>query len=174
MAKTLQYGGLTVAKELDDFLREEVVKGIDVDADKFWSSLELILEDFGPRNKLLLNKREELQKQIDEWHISKKDKGHDHESYVEFLKEINYLLDEGEDFQITTENVDEEIKTIAGAQLVVPVMNARFSLNAANARWGSLYDALYGTDMISEEGGAERGGAYNPVRGDRVIAFSKK
>jgi len=174
MAKTLQYGGLTVAKELDDFLREEVVQGIDVDADKFWSSLELILEDFGPRNKLLLNKREELQKQIDEWHISKKDKGHDHESYVEFLKEINYLLDEGEDFQITTENVDEEIKTIAGAQLVVPVMNARFSLNAANARWGSLYDALYGTDMISEEGGAERGGAYNPVRGDRVIAFSKK
>ena len=174
MAKTLQYGGLTVAKELDDFLREEVVKGIDVDADKFWSSLELILEDFGPRNKLLLNKREELQKQIDEWHISKKDKGHDHESYVEFLKEINYLLDEGEDFQITTENVDEEIKTIAGAQLVVPVMNARFSLNAANARWGSLYDALYGTDVISEEGGAERGGAYNPVRGDRVIAFSKK
>ena len=93
MAKTLQYGGLTVAKELDDFLREEVVQGIDVDADKFWSSLELILEDFGPRNKLLLNKREELQKQIDEWHISEKDKGHDHESYVEFLKEINYLLD---------------------------------------------------------------------------------
>ena len=89
MTETLQYGGLTVAKELDDFLREEVVKGIDVDADKFWSCLELILEDFGPRNKLLLNKREELQKQIDEWHISKKDKGHDHESYVEFLKEIN-------------------------------------------------------------------------------------
>ena len=174
MTETLQYGGLTVAKELDDFLREEVVQGIDVDADKFWSSLELILEDFGPRNRSLLEKREELQKQIDEWHISKKNEGHDHNSYVEFLKEINYLLDEGEDFQITTENVDEEIKTIAGAQLVVPVMNARFSLNAANARWGSLYDALYGTDMISEEGGAERGGAYNPVRGDRVIAFSKK
>ena len=174
MTETLQYGGLTVAKELDDFLREEVVQGIDVDADKFWSSLELILEDFGPRNRSLLEKREELQKQIDEWHISKKGEGHDHNSYVEFLKEINYLVDEGEDFQITTENVDEEIKTIAGAQLVVPVMNARFSLNAANARWGSLYDALYGTDMISEEEGAERGGAYNPARGDRVIAFSKK
>ena len=174
MTETLQYGGLTVAKELDDFLREEVVQGIDVDADKFWSSLELILEDFGPRNRSLLEKREELQKQIDEWHISKKNEGHDHNSYVEFLKEINYLVDEGEDFQITTENVDEEIKTIAGAQLVVPVMNARFSLNAANARWGSLYDALYGTDMISEEEGAERGGAYNPARGDRVIAFSKK
>ena len=174
MTETLQYGGLTVAKELDDFLREEVVQGIDVDADKFWSSLELILEDFGPRNRSLLEKREELQKQIDEWHIAKKDEGHDHNSYVEFLKEINYLVDEGEDFQITTENVDEEIKTIAGAQLVVPVMNARFSLNAANARWGSLYDALYGTDMISEEEGAERGGAYNPARGDRVIAFSKK
>ena len=174
MTETLQYGGLTVAKELDDFLREEVVQGIDVDADKFWSSLELILEDFGPRNRSLLEKREELQKQIDEWHIAKKNEGHDHNSYVEFLKEINYLVDEGEDFQITTENVDEEIKTIAGAQLVVPVMNARFSLNAANARWGSLYDALYGTDMISEEEGAERGGAYNPARGDRVIAFSKK
>ena len=174
MTETLQYGGLTVAKELDDFLREEVVQGIDVDADKFWSSLELILEDFGPRNRSLLEKREELQKQIDEWHIAKKNEGHDHNSYVEFLKEINYLVDEGEDFQITTENVDEEIKTIAGAQLVVPVMNARFSLNAANARWGSLYDALYGTNMISEEEGAERGGAYNPVRGDRVIAFSKK
>jgi len=173
MTETLKYGNLTVAKELDDFLRSEVIEGIGVDADQFWASLETILDDFGPRNKELLEKREEIQNKIDQWHLSQKGEVHDQEAYVSFLKEIDYLLEEGEDFTITTENVDEEIKTIAGAQLVVPVMNARFSLNAANARWGSLYDALYGTDMISEEGGAERGGAYNPVRGDKVIEFSK-
>ena len=173
MTETLKYGNLTVAKELDDFLRSEVIEGIGVDADQFWASLETILDDFGPRNKELLEKREEIQNKIDQWHLSQKGEAHDQEAYVSFLKEIDYLLEEGEDFTITTENVDEEIKTIAGAQLVVPVMNARFSLNAANARWGSLYDALYGTDMISEEGGAERGGAYNPVRGDKVIEFSK-
>ena len=173
MTETLKYGNLTVAKELDDFLRSEVIEGIGVDADQFWASLETILDDFGPRNKELLEKREEIQNKIDQWHLSQKGETHDQEAYVGFLKEIDYLLEEGDDFTITTENVDEEIKTIAGAQLVVPVMNARFSLNAANARWGSLYDALYGTDMISEEGGAERGGAYNPVRGDKVIEFSK-
>ena len=173
MTETLKYGNLTVAKELDDFLRSEVIEGIGVDADQFWASLETILDDFGPRNKELLEKREEIQNKIDQWHLSQKGEAHDQEAYVGFLKAIDYLLEEGDDFTITTENVDEEIKTIAGAQLVVPVMNARFSLNAANARWGSLYDALYGTDMISEEGGAERGGAYNPVRGDKVIEFSK-
>tara|TARA_Y100001970_G_scaffold262055_1_gene345813 strand:- start:13911 stop:16082 length:2172 start_codon:yes stop_codon:yes gene_type:complete len=173
MTETLKYGNLTVAKELDDFLRAEVVKGIGVDADQFWSSLETILDDFGPRNKELLKKREEIQNKIDQWHLSKKGEPHDQDAYVSFLKEIDYLLEEGHDFTISTENVDDEIKTIAGAQLVVPVMNARFSLNAANARWGSLYDALYGTDMISEEGGAERGGAYNPIRGEKVIEFSK-
>ena len=174
MTETLKYGNLTVAKELDDFLRSEVIEGIGVDADQFWASLETILDDFGTRNKELLEKRKEIQNKIDQWHLSQKGEAHDQEAYVGFLKEIDYLLEEGDDFTITTENVDEEIKTIAGAQLVVPVMNARFSLNAANARWGSLYDALYGTDMISEEGGAERGGAYNPVRGDKVIEFSKK
>ena len=173
MTETLKYGNLTVAKELDDFLRSEVIEGIGVDADQFWASLETILDDFGTRNKELLEKRKEIQNKIDQWHLSQKGEAHDQEAYVGFLKEIDYLLEEGDDFTITTENVDEEIKTIAGAQLVVPVMNARFSLNAANARWGSLYDALYGTDMISEEGGAERGGAYNPVRGDKVIEFSK-
>ena len=173
MTETLKYGNLTVAKELDEFLRTEVINGIDVDADHFWNSLETILDEFGPRNKELLQKREDIQDKIDQWHLSRKGELHDQEAYISFLKEINYLLDEGDDFEITTANVDDEIKTIAGAQLVVPVMNARFSLNAANARWGSLYDALYGTDMISEEGGAERGGAYNPVRGDKVIEFSK-
>ena len=108
--------------------------------------------------KNCLKRREDIQDKIDQWHFHRKGETHDQEAYVSFLKEIDYLLEEGDDFTISTENVDEEIKTIAGAQLVVPVMNARFSLNAANARWGSLYDALYGTDMISEEGGAERGG----------------
>ena len=173
MSDRIQYGNLQVDKELDNFLRKEVVPGIDVDPDDFWKSFEKVLEEFGAKNKELLEKRETIQKQIDEWHLSRKDEDHDHEEYVNFLKEIGYLLDEGEDFQITTQNVDDEIKKVAGAQLVVPVMNARFSLNAANARWGSLYDALYGTDMISEEGGAERSGPYNPVRGDKVIEFSK-
>ena len=173
MTETLKYGNLTVAKELDEFLRTEVIDGIGVDADHFWNSLETILDEFGPRNKELLQKREDIQDKIDQWHLSRKGEPHDQDSYISFLKEINYLLEEGDDFEISTDNVDDEIKTIAGAQLVVPVMNARFSLNAANARWGSLYDALYGTDMISEEDGAERGGAYNPVRGDKVIEFSK-
>ena len=173
MSDRIEYGNLRVAKELDNFLRKEVVPGIDVNPDDFWKSFEKVLEEFGAKNKELLEKRETIQKQIDEWHLSRKDEDHDHEEYVNFLKEIGYLLDEGEDFQITTQNVDDEIKKVAGAQLVVPVMNARFSLNAANARWGSLYDALYGTDMISEEGGAERSGPYNPVRGDKVIEFSK-
>ena len=173
MTETLKYGNLTVAKELDEFLKSEVVEGIGVDTDHFWKSLETILDEFGPRNKELLQKREDIQDKIDQWHLSKKGEPHDQEAYISFLKEIGYLLEEGDDFEISTDNVDDEIKTIAGAQLVVPVMNARFSLNAANARWGSLYDALYGTDMISEEGGADRGGAYNPVRGEKVIEFSK-
>ena len=173
MADSVTYGGLTVAKELDDFLRNEVVNGININPDEFWSSLEVILEEFGPRNRDLLAERESLQAQIDQWHIKRKGQPHDPESYKKFLIDIGYLLEEAEDFQINTSNVDPEIKEIAGAQLVVPVMNARFSLNAANARWGSLYDALYGTDVISEDGGASRGGAYNPVRGDKVIEFSK-
>jgi len=173
MSKRHIYGTIQVSAELDDFLRNEVVEGIDVDPDQFWKSFERILEDFSDRNKDLLNKRKDIQNQIDSWHLENNNSDHDHQAYVSFLKEIGYLLDEGEDFEITTQNVDDEIKTIAGAQLVVPVMNARFSLNAANARWGSLYDALYGTDMISEAGGAERSGPYNSLRGDKVIEFSK-
>ena len=173
MSERTRYGNLQVSQELDNFLRNEVVPGIDVDPKEFWQSFEKILDEFGPRNRELLKKRTEIQKKIDEWHIERKGSDHNQQEYVSFLKEIGYLVDEGEDFKITTDNVDEEIKTVAGAQLVVPVMNARFSLNAANARWGSLYDALYGTDMISEEGGAERSGPYNPVRGDQVIKFAK-
>ena len=173
MSDRIKYGNLQVSEELDNFLRNEVVPGIDVDPDDFWKSFEKVLDEFGGKNKELLEKRETIQKQIDNWHLSNKDQEHNHDEYVNFLKEIGYLLDEGEDFEITTQNVDDEIKKVAGAQLVVPVMNARFSLNAANARWGSLYDALYGTDMISEEGGAEKSGPYNPIRGEKVIEFSK-
>ena len=173
MSERVNYGNLQVDQELDNFLRNEVVEGLDIAPDQFWNSFEKILEEFGPRNKNLLDKRKDIQNQIDAWHLSNKDKAHSHEEYVHFLKEIGYLLEEGDDFDITTQNVDDEIKTVAGAQLVVPVMNARFALNAANARWGSLYDALYGTDMISEDGGAERAGPYNSARGDKVIAFSK-
>ena len=173
MLESKTIGGLTVSNELEEFLRNEVLEGLDIEANDFWASLESILDEFGPRNIALLKKRETIQSQLDEWHIERKGKEHDKESYKEFLKSIGYLVEEGVDFEITTENVDPEIKEIAGAQLVVPVMNARFSLNAANARWGSLYDALYGTDVISEEGGAEKAGGYNPIRGDKVIEFSK-
>ena len=173
MTERIQCGGLQVAKELDTLLREEIAPGIEIDPDSFWSSFESILNRFSDQNKILLKKREDLQLQIDEWHISKNGNPHTLEEYKEFLKEINYLVEEGDDFEITTTNVDQEIKGIAGPQLVVPVMNARFSLNAANARWGSLYDSLYGTDVISEEDGAQRGGAYNNKRGDKVIEFSK-
>ena len=166
-------GSLSVAKELSSFLSTEVLPGLEISEDHFWSSLEKIIQEFSPRNKELLDIRESMQGQIDAWHLANPGKEKNLDVYKDFLKEIGYLLPEGEDFKITTENVDPEISTIAGPQLVVPVMNARFALNAANARWGSLYDALYGTDMISEDDDASKAGAYNPIRGDKVIAFSK-
>ena len=169
----VKYGSLYVSKELDNFLREELVPGINIQPSLFWKSLESILNTFGPKNIELLAKRESLQNQIDNWHIERKGQEHNAAEYKTFLKKIGYLLEEGDDFVIETSDVDPEIKTIAGPQLVVPVSNARFALNAANARWGSLYDALYGTDVISEEGGAERAGGYNPIRGNKVIAFAK-
>ena len=132
-----------------------------------------MITELAPENRALLQVREDLQAKIDQWHCANSGADYDKAAYKAFLQEIGYLLPEGEDFSITTENVDPEVATLAGPQLVVPVMNARFALNAANARWGSLYDALYGTDVISEEGGAERGGAYNPVRGDKVIAYAR-
>ena len=173
MTERVQYGSLQVAKELDELLAGEILPGLNVTRDEFWISFNEIVEEFVPRNNSLLSHRENLQEKIDKWHLDRKGQSHNHEEYKTFLKEIGYWVEEANDFQITTSQVDPEISEIAGPQLVVPVMNARFSLNAANARWGSLYDALYGTDMISEEGGAERGGAYNPVRGDKVIEFSK-
>ncbi len=174
MSTYVNKGNLKVSKSLDTLINEKVCDSIEVTPEIFWNAFEEILNEFTPKNKALLEKREILQKQIDEWHISKKGTDFDKEAYKDFLKKIGYLLEEGDDFSIETENVDPEISKIAGPQLVVPVMNARFALNAANARWGSLYDALYGTDVIPEENGAEKGGSYNPIRGDKVIEFSKK
>tara|TARA_Y100000816_G_scaffold101886_1_gene71063 strand:- start:1762 stop:3918 length:2157 start_codon:yes stop_codon:yes gene_type:complete len=171
MTNRIQKGDLQVSEELDKLITEKVCVDIDVEPDHFWNSFNAIVKEFTPRNRALLEEREELQTKIDNWH--KENKDYDKETYKSFLKEIGYWVDTNDNFEIETANVDEEISTIAGAQLVVPVMNARFALNAANARWGSLYDALYGTDMISEDDGADRGGAYNPVRGDKVIEFSK-
>ena len=172
--KYITKGSLSVSTDLESFLRLEVLPGLDISEEHFWSSLENIIDEFGPKNKALLETRELMQQQIDEWHLTNSGQEKNLSIYKKFLNEIGYLLKEGDDFKITTKNVDPEISSIAGPQLVVPVMNARFALNAANARWGSLYDALYGTDMISEDGGASRAGAYNPLRGDKVIAFAKE
>ena len=170
----IKKGSLSVSTDLESFLRSEVLPGLDLSEEHFWTSLEKIINEFSSKNKTLLGVRESMQEQIDAWHLANPGQEKNLDIYKNFLKEIGYLLEEGGDFKITTENVDPEIASIAGPQLVVPVMNARFALNAANARWGSLYDALYGTDMISEENGASRAGAYNPVRGDKVIEFAKK
>jgi malate synthase len=173
MTDRIKKGGLEIAAELHDLVANEIAPGTGVEPDHFWTQLETILADLAPRNKALLAKRDKIQKTIDAWHLERKGAKIDLNEYKDFLKEIDYLLPEGEDFKVGTANVDEEIAHIAGPQLVVPVRNARFALNAANARWGSLYDALYGTDMISDEGGAEKGGAYNPKRGDKVIAWAR-
>ena len=164
---------LKVTNELKDFLENEVLDGLDIAPENFWSSFEEIVNNFSSRNKALLEKREDIQSKIDQWHLKRRDVEHNHEEYKKFLEDIGYIAPRSSNFSIATDNVDPEIKSIAGPQLVVPVMNARFALNAANARWGSLYDALYGTDVINEDNGATREGGYNPVRGDKVIAFAK-
>lgn len=170
MGEYVQVGRLQVASIFYDFMTNEVLPNSGVDASKFWSDFEQLIEELTPKNKALLAKRDELQEKINEWH--KQHRGQfDFEQYQSFLQEIGYLEPEVDDFEITTENVDDEIAKQAGPQLVVPITNARYALNAANARWGSLYDALYGTDVISEEGGAQRGKGYNPVRGEKVIAY---
>ncbi|EPK5061072.1 malate synthase G [Acinetobacter baumannii] len=170
MTARIQKGKLAIAKELYDFIENEALPGSGLDSETYWKNFEQVVVDLSPKNKALLAKRDELQAKIDEWHRNNK---FELGAYKAFLTEIGYLLPEVEDFQITTENVDEEIALLAGPQLVVPVRNARYCLNAANARWGSLYDALYGFDVISEEGGAEEGKGYNPVRGAKVIEFAK-
>jgi malate synthase len=173
MSARIEIAGLKIDKALHDFIVNEAISGTGVTADNFWSGLAAILNDLAPKNAALLKKRDELQARIDAWHIAKRTAGYSMADYKSFLTDIGYLLPEGPDFKVTTENVDAEIAKIAGPQLVVPVMNARYALNAANARWGSLYDALYGTDAISEEGGAEKGSGFNPARGAKVIAWAR-
>ena len=173
MTGYVQKGGLQVAQALYDFVNEKAIPGTGIDAEAFWASFAALANELAPKNKALLAKRDALQAKIDAYHTERQGKPHNAVEYKAFLQEIGYLVPEGPDFQATTASVEPEIATMAGPQLVVPVMNARFALNAANARWGSLYDALYGTSVISEEGGAEKGTGYNKVRGDKVIAWGR-
>ena len=172
MTDRVTIGGLQVATVLNDLLVNDIAPGTGVEPAHFWAEFEAILGEFVPRNRELLARRDELQEKIDAWHRDHAGQQIDEAEYTAFLKEIGYLLEEGPDFEIETENVDEEIALTAGPQLVVPVMNARYALNAANARWGSLYDALYGTDVIPESAGAEKGSSYNPGRGAKVIEYA--
>jgi malate synthase len=169
----IEAGGLKVVRILHDFVVNEALPGTGIDPGAFWSGLATLVRDLAPRNRALLDQRDALQARIDEYHRQSAGRAVDPKAYESFLREIGYLHDEPADFAIRTENVDDEIARIAGPQLVVPVSNARYALNAANARWGSLYDALYGTDAIPEDGGAERGRGYNQVRGERVIARAR-
>ncbi len=164
---------LDISENLKEFVKDELLPGLNISPEYFWSNFQDVLNKFSIRNKELLDKRKDLQEKINSWHKENKDKDFDIKEYKSFLINIGYLHPRSSNFSIKTFNVDPEIRKIAGPQLVVPVMNARFALNATNARWGSLYDALYGTDMISESDGAIREGGYNPIRGNKVIAFAK-
>ncbi|RFD26623.1 malate synthase G [Mycobacterium uberis] len=174
MTDRVSAGNLRVARVLYDFVNNEALPGTDIDPDSFWSGVDKVVADFTSQNQSLLNSRDELQAQIDKWHRHRVIEPLDLDAYRQFLTDIGYLLPEPDDFTITTSGVDDEITTTAGPQLVVPVLNARFALNAANARWGSLYDALYGTDVIPETDGAEKGAYYNKVRGEKVLAYARK
>lgn len=173
MTERIQVGGLQVASVLHEFIENEALPGTGVDSAAFWAGAEQVINDLAPRNRALLAERDEIQGKVDAWHAEHPGANYDKAAYKNFLTEIGYLRPEPADFQISTQNVDDEIATTAGPQLVVPVMNARFAINAANARWGSLYDALYGTDAISEANGAEKGNSYNKVRGDKVIEWAR-
>ncbi|MBF6324173.1 malate synthase G [Nocardia cyriacigeorgica] len=173
MTERIQVGGLQVARVLHEFVENEALPGTGVDSAAFWAGAEQVINDLAPRNRALLAERDEIQGKLDAWHGENPGANYDKAAYKNFLTEIGYLRPEPADFQITTQNVDDEIATTAGPQLVVPVMNARFAINAANARWGSLYDALYGTDAIPEDNGAEKGKGYNKVRGDKVIEWAR-
>ena len=174
MAKRIEIAGLIVDERLYRLVRDEIAPGTGVRADGFWKSLAEIVRDLGPKNRALLAKRDRLQEQIDQWHRARTGQPFNVKESAAFLNEIGYLIPEGKNFKITTANVDAEIAEIAGSQLVVPLDNARYALNAANARWGSLYDALYGTNVIPEDDGAEKGRAYNPRRGAKVISYTEE
>ena len=158
MVERIEVAGLQVAEELHALVETQALPGSGVEAQAFWDGLSKLIHDFGPRNRALLEKREDLQAKIDAWHVANRGTAHDHEAYKAFLTEIGYLLPEGDSFEIDTANVDHEIATVPGPQLVVPITNARYALNAANARWGSLYDGFYGTDAMGTT--APKGG-YN-------------
>jgi malate synthase len=169
----VQVGGLQVASVLHAFVRDEALPGSGLDEAAFWRGVEELLGDLAPRNRELLARRQELQSQLDEWHTAHPGPIRDQAAYVRLLRDLGYLVDEPADFSIDTESVDDEVAVLAGPQLVVPLLNERFAANAANARWGSLYDALYGTDALPEHDGQERGSSYNPKRGAAVIAFAR-
>ena len=173
MEEFVKTHGISVDPILYNFVNSEALPGTGLDADRFWQALAAIIDTFAPQNKSLLLKRDEMQSQIDAWHADRRGNALDLEAYRAFLSEIGYLVPEGDDFEVATANVDPELSAIAGPQLVVPLTNARYALNAANARWGSLYDALYGTDAIPETCGAERGTAFNPARGRLVIDYAR-
>jgi len=171
--KYILLGQLSIASKLLDFVNNELLPGTGVTKENFWDGLDKCAHELAPKNRKLLEFRENLQKKIDIWHRDKKEEKIDIKEYSNFLMKIGYLKKEGKRFQIETKNVESEISTIAGPQLVVPIMNARYALNAANARWGSLYNALYGTDVIPESEGASRGNKYNPIRGRKVIGYAR-
>ena len=173
MNEYIQEGKLKVNTNLYALVNEKILPNTTIEKSQFWKSFENIIYELAPINKELLKLREELQAKIDTWHAQNNADKFDFANYKKFLQDIGYLIEEGSDFKITTQNVDIEIKQQAGPQLVVPIKNARFALNAANARWGSLYDSLYGTDMISETNEAKRTKEYNSKRGAKVIQFAK-
>ncbi|MCP4432036.1 MAG: malate synthase G, partial [Gammaproteobacteria bacterium] len=172
MSNRVEISGLSIDNDLYKLVDEEIVPGSGIESQHFWQSLAEICADLGPQNSLLLEERNSLQSQINEWHKSRRGQL-DTAEYKSFLKQIGYLVEEGEPFQVSTENVDDEVAVIAGPQLVVPVDNSRYALNAANARWYSLYDALYGTDIVLEVQGCKKTAKYNPVRGQQVIRYAR-
>jgi len=169
----VESAGLRIAKPLYDFVNGEALAGTSIHGDAFWNGFAGLLADLAPRCRTLLEKRDHIQLQVDGWHKANKGKPADTDGYLNFLRDIGYLVDEPANVAVSTSNVDAEIATLAGPQLVVPVTNARYALNAANARWGSLYDALYGTDAIPEDDGATRGRGFNKIRGDKVVAKAR-
>jgi len=171
--KKIKKENFTISSVLLEFVDKEVIPGTGINVDEFWKKFDTAIHQLAPINKVLLEKRETIQKKIDTWHLNNKDKNLNKNEYIKFLKSINYIVEEQESFQITTQNVDDEIAKIAGPQLVVPIDNARYAINAANARWGSLYDSLYGTDVIPEINGATKTDSYNPVRGNKVVEYTK-
>jgi len=174
MTNYIDIAGIKVAEPIYNLVRDEIVPGLDIGADEVWEEFAAIVADLTPKNTALLRKRDELQKQIDDWHLARKGQPHDAAAYKQFLYDIGYLVEEGEDFQVTVQHVDPEIARVSGPQLVVPMSNARYALNAANARWGSLFDALYGTDVIPDEGSTARGKEFNPHRFVHVLAYAYK